>query len=149
MGKRHRLTALAAVVVLSLSAACSDDDNKAADSNTTTSTTAADAAALTAKAAVVADLTARNDWATLRKDFDATMRDSLTEAQLADAWNQVATKLGAFKSRAEPVRYTKAPPNVMVFEVPMTFERGAAKTRVAFNPDGTIAGLFVLPPEAP
>lgn len=86
------------------------------------------------------------DW-TLRDEFDATMQDRLSEEMLAAGWRQLQAMVGAFKSFGGPtVRSMDA---YVVVDVPMIFESGEMKGRVAFNSDAKIAGLFVLNPEVP
>lgn len=99
------------------------------------------------KAAALTDLMSQNDWAAVRVDFDATMREGLSEEQLAAAWKQVVQLQGDYRSRGEPTRVLK-PGTLVVFDTPMTFERGLMKSRVTFRENGDVAGLFVLVPAA-
>lgn len=99
------------------------------------------------KAAALTDLMVGNDWPAVREDFDATMREGLSEEQLASAWQQVVQLKGAYQSRGEPKRVLK-PGALVVFDTPMTLEQGAMKSRITFRENGDVAGLFVLVPEA-
>lgn len=100
------------------------------------------------RAAGVTDQLGANDWAAIRKDFDETMTEALSEEGLRQAWEQVVAAQGEYKSRDEPVEGS-GPGDITAFDTPMTFERGDMKSRVSFHPDGRIAGLFILVPEAP
>ena len=100
---------------------------------------------LRSKAAALTDLMTRNDWPAVRQDFDATMREKLSEELLSTAWAQVTQARGAYRSRGEPTQIPK-PGDVVVFDTPMTFERGEMKSRVSFRENGVVAGLFILEP---
>lgn len=106
-----------------------------------------DVEALRPKAAEVTDRMAANDWKAVRADFDETMAKALAEDGLANAWAQVVEEKGAYVSRGEPTQVPKLG-EPLVFDTPMTFEKGEMKSRVAFHADGRIAGLFILVPEA-
>lgn len=58
----------------------------------------------------------------------------------------VAAK-GEYQSRGEPSQVLKSG-EIVTFDTPMTFEQGEMKSRVTFHPDGRVAGLFILAPEA-
>ncbi len=148
--RKFRRVAVAGLVVVALLGACRDDTQQPATGTVTTSTSAASGdARLTARAAAVTELIAQNDWPTLRKDFDANLAGSLSEAQLADAWKKMIDRFGAYKSFGAPTQHPSQGDGIETFDIPMTFERGAAKTRIAFAADGKIAGLFFLDPATP
>lgn len=130
-------TVLAAGVVLT---GCSSGGGDGAD--------VADVEALRPKAAAVTEHLVAHEWAAVRADFDDTMRKALAEDGLANAWAQVVAQQGAYVSHGDPTQIPKAS-GLAVFDTPLTFERGTMKNRVAFHPDGTIAGLFLLSPDAP
>jgi len=98
-------------------------------------------------ASEITDLIAANDWSAVREEFDATMTEQLTEDRLQEAWNEVVAAKGEYRSRGEPTQ-VPMPGNVVVFDTPMTFEQGEMKGRLAFHPDGRVAGLFILVPDA-
>lgn len=134
---RRLLAFCVALALLALGSACTGKNKGPQDTG-----------ALSRKAATVTDLLAKNDWKTVRQDFDATMRDGLTADGLDSAWKQVTQQFGAYKSRGEPTRVPK-PGDVTVFDTAMQFQRGAMKSRVAFNSDGLISGLYILRPDVP
>lgn len=96
---------------------------------------------------VVAQLVA-NDWATIRTDFDSTMRDGLSEKGLADAWKSIIDFKGEYVSHEDPYEVPK-PGKHIVFDTKMTFRNGEAKNRVTFDRRGRIAGFFILEPNVP
>jgi len=110
-------------------------------------TAVGDVEALRPKAAEVTDKMVANDWKAVRADFDETMAKGLAEDGLANAWAQVVQLKGAYVSRGEPTQVPK-PGQHLVFDTPMTFEKGDMKSRITFHADGRIAGLFILVPEA-
>lgn len=105
--------------------------------------------ALRPKAAEVTDRLAAEEWAAVRADFDENMKSKLAEDGLANAWKQVVAAKGDYVSRGKPTQLgSPAGQDLYVFDTPVEFERGPMKTRLAFHPDGTIAGLFILVPDA-
>lgn len=100
------------------------------------------------RAAEITDLLAANEWRAVREDFDTTMEEQLTEDRLQTAWDQVVAAKGEYRSRGEPSQVPK-PGDFVVFDTPMAFQQGEMKSRVTFHPDGRVAGLFTLVPDAP
>jgi hypothetical protein len=96
------------------------------------------------RAAEITDHIAENDWDSVRTDFDEVMSDEVTEERLASVWDSLTTELGGYTSRGAPAQVSE-PGDLLTFETPMAFERGAARSRVAFRRDGRIAGLLLLP----
>lgn len=129
--------ALGLVVVALLIAACSSSE---------ASDEAVPVEDLASRAGEVTDQLAENNWGAVRADFDANMSEKLTEDLLATAWAQVTGSKGTYESRGEPEQIPK-PGDFVVFDTPMTFADGQMKSRVTFNEDGQIAGLFILEPD--
>ena len=101
------------------------------------------------KAAEITEQLAAHEWAKVRSQFDDNMKQKLAEDGLANAWDQVVKAKGEYVSRGEPAQIgTLAGEDVFVFDTPVEFERGPMKTRLTFRADGTIAGLFILVPDA-
>ena len=120
-----------------------DDGGASADAGTTAPSV--DPAALGPRAAELTDQLGRNEWSAVRTDFDTTMTQGLSEEGLAAAWSQVVGEKGAYASRGEPVQ-VPIKGEVAVFDTPMQFAGGPMKSRIAFNAEGEIAGLFILEP---
>ena len=111
-------------------------------------TDSGDVEALRPKAIEITELLIDNDWAAIREHFDDTMKKGLSEDGLATAWTSVTTTHGPYVSHGKPVQNPKAG-RYIVFDTPLTFERGEMKERVAFHPNGKIAGFFILNPTVP
>lgn len=79
--------------------------------------------------------------------FDATVSERMPASGLGAAWAQVIGMVGGYKRMGEPL--VRQVGDYTVVDIPLTFEAGEMKGRVAFNADGQVAGLFVLRPDAP
>ena len=97
-------------------------------------------------ARTVIDDLARARWAEVRARFDATMRDGLTEDGLAGGWAQIAGSAGAYHSHGgtDAVRTG----DFTTTNTPLKFENGEFVARISFRDDQTIAGLYILNPDA-
>ena len=105
--------------------------------------------ALRPKAAEITDQLAAHQWAEVRSQFDEGMKAKLAEDGLANAWAQVVKAKGEYVSRGEPTQLgSPAGEEHYVFDTPVEFEQGPMKTRLTFHADGTVAGLFILVPDA-
>jgi len=90
---------------------------------------------------------AHGRWEDVRAAFDARMLQGLPVEQLSSAWTQTQCMVGDFREFGLPaVRMVGA---YTVVDIPMRFEKGAMKGRVALNHDGQVSGFFLLTPEAP
>jgi Protein of unknown function (DUF3887) len=85
-------------------------------------------------------------WSDVSARFDATMRERLTDDELAHGWAQIVKSAGAYQNRAgtEAVRTG----DFTVTNTPLTFEAGGIVARITFRDDQTIAGLYLLDPDA-
>ncbi len=90
---------------------------------------------------------AEGNWDEVRRDFDATVAAALPDADaVAATWAAIAGRCGRYERQAgEPL--TRQLGDHTVVDIPLRFEVGPQVGRVAFHPDGTVAGLFVIPPE--
>lgn len=86
---------------------------------------------------------AANRWTAVRKDFDERMAAELTVDRIVEVWAQVVGMIGAYERMGEPVALRVGAHTVV--NVPLHCEAGELNGRVAFNTDGTVAGLFLLP----
>jgi hypothetical protein len=101
-----------------------------------------------AKAVAVFVGLAEGDWDGVRRDFDAKVAQALPDgAAVAATWAAIAGRFGRYEGQlGEPFAHQLG--DCTVVDIPLGFEVGRQIGRVSFNPDGTVAGLFVLPPEA-
>ena len=79
--------------------------------------------------------------------FDTTMKGRLDARGLASAWGKVEALSGRLLTMGRPTATQRGPHQVV--DVPLAFERGPMKGRVAFDAQGKISGLFVLYPDVP
>ena len=86
-------------------------------------------------------------WEEVRADFDERMLAGLSIDMLAAGWDQVVHLVGPFRSFGEPA--VRMIGEHTVVELPISFERGEMKGRVAIAPSAEVAGFFILKPEAP
>jgi len=98
-----------------------------------------------ARAGQVIDSLTTNDWDAITDQFDTAMRNALTADTLAAAWTQTARTLGAFESRGGTT--VRRSGHVTVTDTRLEFEAGELIARVSFQDDGSVAGLFLVPPE--
>lgn len=76
-----------------------------------------------------------------------SVTQSLTPQLLADAFAHIVSLVGAYQRMDEPAARLKG--NLTVVDIPLLFEAGEMKGRVAYESDGRTAGLFILRPDAP
>jgi len=75
--------------------------------------------------------------------FNDQMKESMPTTRLEASWAHVMTHLGPFKS----VRAARKDPEQDRVDVRCEFENGPMVVRIAFDPSGKIAGLWMLPAE--
>jgi hypothetical protein len=80
-------------------------------------------------------------------DFDETMRAQLPLAKLGDVRLQLRDMVGGYEGAGEP--FVRRIGKHTVVDVPLEFEAGPMKGRVAYDQESRIAGLFVLNPDVP
>jgi hypothetical protein len=81
-------------------------------------------------------------WEQVRRDFDPTLTQTLSAAAIADAWTQVVDVVGGYQRTGEPSVRQQA--DYTMVDLPLQFETGPMKGRVAYNPQGQVAGLYIL-----
>jgi hypothetical protein len=87
---------------------------------------------------------AEGNWDDARRDFDANVAEAVPD--VAATWATIIGRYGRYEQRmGEPLTYQLG--DLTVVDVPLQFEVGQQKGRIAFSPDGKVAGLYVLPPE--
>lgn len=118
---------------------------RANDPEETTVTITTTDAAERAKALFALYTTGKYDE--MRANFDERMSEALSGDMIRYGWEQVGVMMGQYKSMGEPA--VKEMQGHTVVDIPMEFREGSMKGRVAFDPDGKVAGLFILNPEVP
>jgi hypothetical protein len=78
-------------------------------------------------------------------DFDETMLAQLPAEKLDDVRLQLLDLVGSYQSAGEP--FVRRIGKHTVVDVPLEFEAGPMKGRVAYDQEARVAGLFVLNPE--
>lgn len=94
---------------------------------------------------VIDDL-AHARWADVSARFDATMRDRLTDEGLAEAWAHIVGLAGAYESHGDTDAVRAG--DFTTTNTPLIFEAGDFVARITFRDDRTIAGLYILNPDA-
>ena len=98
------------------------------------------------RAAAVVQLLATGRFDAVETQFDDRMKAALPAGRLATTWNSVTSAYGAFQ-KATGAR-EEAVGGYHVGIVTCAFEHAALDVRVAFDPDGKIAGLNMRPATA-
>lgn len=97
---------------------------------------------------IVADvLEGRMDRA--RASFNAEVLEKFTDQVRGDALAQIAGLVGAFEGFGQAAPFVRRIGDHTVVDIPLRYEAGDMKARVAFDDDEKVAGLFVLAPETP
>ena len=76
--------------------------------------------------------------------FNQALTENLTPGELAATWAQVVGTVGEYQRMGEPL--VRQVGDYTVADIPLDFEAGELKGRVAYDQDGRVSGLFVLPP---
>lgn len=75
--------------------------------------------------------------------FDDRMKAMMSTERLQESWLHVVSHLGPFKS----IRTARKDPEFDAVDVRCEFENGPMIVRIAFDPEGKIGGLWMLPAE--
>jgi hypothetical protein len=97
-------------------------------------------------ARTVIDDLAHARWADVSARFDATMRDGLTDEELAQGWEHIAGLAGGYQSHGDTDAVRVG--DFTTTNTPLTFAAGEFVARISFRDDRTIAGLYILDPDA-
>jgi hypothetical protein len=84
-----------------------------------------------------------------RKSFNAEVLAAFTDEVRDSALATVAGLVGAFEGFGEDEPFVRRIGNHTVVDIPLRYEAGEMKARVAFDADENVAGWFILPPEVP
>ncbi|MDX3258237.1 DUF3887 domain-containing protein [Streptomyces sp. NPDC093228] len=96
---------------------------------------------------VTAVLEGRMDEA--RRSFNAEVLAAFTDEVRGDGLATVTGPVGAFEGFGEGEPFVRRIGDHTVVDVPLRYEAGDMKARVAFDVDEKVAGLFILAPETP
>lgn len=87
----------------------------------------------------------RNDFDAITVYYDATMKREVPASRLKTVWAQAVIAYGKFEKAGFDDLKESRIDKYDVIEVPLFFQREKLNLQLAFNEDGTIAGLFILP----
>lgn len=99
--------------------------------------------AMEAAASAVTNQLRQEQFADVSSKFTERMKESMTAERLQASWMHVMTHLGTFKN----IRSARKDPESDRVDVRCDFENGQMIIRVAYDPFGKIAGLWMLPAE--
>ncbi|MEZ0064483.1 hypothetical protein ABIA32_000471 [Streptacidiphilus sp. MAP12-20] len=104
-------------------------------------------AAERAVAIVTAVLEGRMDEA--RRSFNTEVLAAFTDEVRGNGLATVTGLVGAFEGFAEGEPFVRRIGDHTVVDIPLRYEAGDMKARVAFDTDEKVAGLFILAPDTP
>jgi len=84
-----------------------------------------------------------------RKSFNPEVLAAFTDEVRGDALATVAGLVGEFEGWGDGDPFIRRIGDYTVADLPMRYEAGDMKARVAFDSDEKVAGLFILVPDAP
>ncbi|MEV6508644.1 DUF3887 domain-containing protein [Streptomyces sp. NPDC051642] len=104
-------------------------------------------AAERAIAIVTAVLEGRMDEA--RQSFNAQVLEAFTDKVRGDGLATVTGLVGEFEGYGDGEPFVRRIGDHTVVDIPLNYEAGDMKARVAFDMDEKVAGIFILAPETP
>ncbi len=84
-----------------------------------------------------------------RPSFNAEVLAAFTDEVRGNALATVAGLVGAFEGFGQAEPFVRRIGDHTVVDIPLRYEAGDMKARVAFDADEKVAGLFILVPDAP
>jgi len=96
-----------------------------------------------ASAKTITDLLRQHQFKEVSTRFNDRMKEAMPPDRLETSWTHVMTHLGLFKT----IKLARKDPEFDRVDVRCEFEHGLMIVRVAFDPSGKIAGLWMLPAE--
>ena len=84
-----------------------------------------------------------------RQSFNAQVLALFTDEARGSALATVAGLVGAFEGFGAGEPFTRRAGDLTVVDIPLRYEAGDMKARVAFDADEKVAGLYILLPDAP
>jgi len=103
----------------------------------------ASAETMEASAKAITDLLRQQQFKEVSTRFNDQMKAAMPADHLEASWMHVMTHLGPFKN----MKLARKDPELDRVDVRCVFENGPMIVRVAFDPSGKIAGLWMLPAE--
>jgi hypothetical protein len=97
-------------------------------------------------ARAIIDDHAHGRWAAVSARFDDTMRAGLAEDGIAEAWAYIVGLAGVYEDRGDTDVVRAG--DFTITNTPLAFEAGDFVARITFRDDQTIAGLYILNPDA-
>jgi hypothetical protein len=96
-----------------------------------------------ASAKAITDLLGQQQFKEVSTRFNDQMKDTMPPDRLEASWTHVMMHLGPFKT----IKLARKDPEFDRVDVRCAFENGPMIVRIAFDPSGKIAGLWMLPAE--
>jgi Protein of unknown function (DUF3887) len=96
---------------------------------------------------VAAVLEGRMDDA--RQSFNARVTEAFTDEARGSALATIAGLVGAFEGFGEGEPFVRRIGDLTVVDIPLCYEAGDMKARVAFDADERVASFFILNPDTP
>jgi hypothetical protein len=84
-----------------------------------------------------------------RQSFNAQVTEAFTDEARGSALATVACLASAFEGFGEGEPFVRRIGDHTVVDIPLCYEAGDMKARVAFDPDEKVAVLFILAPITP
>lgn len=84
-----------------------------------------------------------------RPSFNDQVRAAFTDEARGSALATVAGLVGAFEGFGQDEPFVRRIGDHTVVDIPLRYEAGDMKARVAFDTDEKVAGFFILPPDTP
>ncbi|MFS4092237.1 DUF3887 domain-containing protein [Streptomyces sp. AF1A] len=84
-----------------------------------------------------------------RQSFNAQVLEAFTDEVRGNGLATVTGLVGAFEGFGEGEPFVRRIGDHTVVDIPLRYEAGDMKARVAFDADEKVAGLFILTPETP
>jgi hypothetical protein len=96
-----------------------------------------------ASAKAITDLLRQQQFNQVSTRFNDQMKETMPPDRLEASWAHVMMHLGLFKG----IKIARKDPEFDRVDVRCAFENGPMIIRIAFDPSGKIAGLWMLPAE--
>ncbi|WP_255954486.1 DUF3887 domain-containing protein [Streptomyces odontomachi] len=84
-----------------------------------------------------------------RESFNAQVLEAFTDEVWGSGLATVAGLVGAFESFGDEEPFVRRIGDHTVVDIPLRYEAGDMKARVAFDADEKVAGLVIVPPDTP